>query len=68
MHGTDDATVITGASTAAADRDQCGAEHRRHPDCHRRGQPGAFVAQTDVAGSHGFGKFSIDAAGTGPTR
>ena len=63
MHGTDDATVITGASTAELTETNAAQQHRRHPDCHRPGQPDAFVVQTDVAGSHGFGKFSIDAAG-----
>ena len=33
------------------------------PWCHRPGQLAAFVAQTDVAGGNGYGKFSIDAAG-----
>ena len=64
MHGTNDAAVITGVEHGGADRDQCGAVDRRHPQCHRRGQLDAFVVQTDVAGNNGYGKFSIDAAGT----
>ena len=36
--GTNDAAVITGTSTAEPDRDQRGAEHRRHADRQRRGQ------------------------------
>ena len=64
MHGTNDAAVITGVEHGGADRDQRGAVDRRRSQCHRRGQPATFVAQTDVAGNNGYGKFSIDAAGT----
>ena len=63
INGTNDAAVITGASTADADRDQRGAEHRRHLDATDVDSSATFVAQTDVAGSNGYGKFSIDAAG-----
>ena len=48
-----------------ADRDQCGADRpaaiSMPPTWTARA---TFVAQTDVAGDHGYGKFSIDAAGT----
>ena len=68
VNGTNDAAVITGVEHGGADRDQCGAEHRRHLDATDVDSSNAFVAQTNVAGDHGYGKFSIDAAGTGPTR
>ena len=63
MHGTNDAAVITGTATAALTETNAAQIDRRRPRRHRRGQLGAFVAQTDVAGSNGYGTFSIDAAG-----
>ena len=63
MLGTDDATVITGASTIEltetnAAQSTGGALVATDPD-----SSNAFVAQTDVASSNGYGKFSIDASG-----
>src|SRR5439155_1449565 len=63
MHGTDDATVITGTSTAEltetnAAQSTGGSLVASDPDSSH-----AFVVQTDVGGSNGFGKFSIDATG-----
>src|SRR5436305_606194 len=63
MHGTDDATVITGVSTADltetnAAQSTGGTLVATDPD-----SSNAFVPQTDVAGSNGFGTFSIDAGG-----
>ncbi len=63
MTGTNDAAVITGHRQRGTDRDERGAVHRRHAQRDRCRQLRAFVAQTNVAGSNGFGKFSIDAAG-----
>ncbi len=61
--GTDDATVITGVSTAAlieadAALTTGGTLIATDPD-----SSNAFVAQTDVAGSNGYGSFSIDTDG-----
>ena len=47
-----------------ADRDQCGAVTGGDLNATDVDSSSAFVAQTDVAGSNGYGKFSIDAAGT----
>jgi VCBS repeat-containing protein len=61
--GTDDATVITGVSTAAlieadAALTTGGTLIATDPD-----SSNAFVAQTDVAGSNGYGSFSIGTDG-----
>ncbi|WP_165788504.1 retention module-containing protein [Stutzerimonas stutzeri] len=61
--GTDDATVITGASTAALTETNMaqtigGTLTATDPDSSR-----AFVAQTNVAGSNGYGSFSIGTDG-----
>nr|WP_245268640.1 VCBS domain-containing protein [Mesorhizobium ciceri] len=63
IHGTDDATVITGTSTAAltetnAAQSTGGTLVATDPD-----SSNAFVVQTNAAGSNGFGTFSIDAGG-----
>ena len=55
--------MITGASTAALTETNAAQSTGGDLNRHRRGQLDAFVAQTDVAGDHGYGKFSIDAAG-----
>ncbi|WP_164919968.1 VCBS domain-containing protein [Mesorhizobium ciceri] len=65
--GTNDAAVITGVSTAAltetnAAQSTGGTLVATDPD-----SSNAFVVQTNAAGSNGFGTFSIDAAGSGPT-
>ena len=61
--GTDDATVITGASTAALTETNMaqtigGTLTATDPD-----SSSAFVAQTNVAGSNGYGSFSIGTDG-----
>ena len=63
MLGTDDATVITGVATAAltetnAAQNTGGTLVATDPD-----SSNAFAVQTLAAGSSGYGKFSIDAAG-----
>ncbi len=63
LTGTDDATVIAGTSTAAitesnAVQSASGTLTATDPD-----SAAAFVAQTNVAGSNGYGVFSINAAG-----
>ena len=62
--GTNDAAVITGASTAELTETNAAQTHRRHSTPPTWTAPATFVAQTNVAGDHGYGKFSIDAAGT----
>src|SRR5678810_1031213 len=64
MHGTNDAAIITGTSTAALTESDVaqstgGALSAADPDSSTD-----FVVQTNVAGSNGFGKFSIGADGT----
>ncbi|TIT37623.1 MAG: adhesin [Mesorhizobium sp.] len=63
IHGTNDAAVITGTSTAAltetnAAQSTGGTLVATDPD-----SSNAFVVQTNVAGSNGYGTFSIDATG-----
>src|SRR5215207_8626115 len=63
MTGTDDATVITGTSTAEltetnAAQSTGGTLVATDPD-----SSNAFVAQTNAAGTGGFGKFSIGTNG-----
>src|SRR5437588_4660618 len=63
MHGTDDATVITGVSTADltetnAAQSTGGTLVATDPD-----SSNGFVAQTDVVGRNGYVMFSIDAGG-----
>jgi VCBS repeat-containing protein len=63
MTGTDDATVITGTSTAAltetdAAQTTGGTLIATDPDSFN-----LFVVQSNVGGSNGYGKFSIDAGG-----
>src|SRR5258705_160131 len=63
MHGTDDATVITGTSTAEltetnAAQSTGGTLTATDPD-----SSNAFVVQSGAAGSNGYGTFSINAAG-----
>ena len=64
INGANDAAVITGDEHGGADRDQCGAVDRRRPRCHRRGQLGDLRGAEQRGRQHGYGKFSIDAAGT----
>jgi VCBS repeat-containing protein len=63
IHGTNDAASITGTSTASltetnAAQSTGGSLNTTDPD-----SSAAFTAQTDVAGTNGYGKFSIDVAG-----
>src|SRR5919206_107246 len=63
MHGTDDATVITGTSTAELTETNVaqstgGTLTATDPD-----SSNAFVTQTNVNGSNGYGQFSIDVNG-----
>src|SRR5438046_3109838 len=63
MAGSDDATVITGASTASltetnAAQSTGGTLTATDPD-----SSNAFTVQTNVAGSGGYGKFSISTGG-----
>ena len=51
------------AAALGPERDQRGAEHRRHLNATDVDSSAAFVAQSDAAGSNGYGKFSIDATG-----
>src|SRR4051794_23056836 len=62
MHGTDDATVITGKSTAELTEANAalstgGTLVATDPD-----SSNAFVVQTEAAGSNGYGKLSDDTA------
>jgi VCBS repeat-containing protein len=63
MHGTNDAAVITGSSTAALTETNAAQSTGGDLDATDVDSSAAFVAQTDVAGNNGFGKFSIDATG-----
>ena len=61
--GTNDAAVISGTSTASADRNQCGADRTSGTlTISDVDSAATFVAQADVAGST-YGTFAIDAAG-----
>ena len=64
MHGTNDAAVITGSSTAALTETNAAQSTGGDLDATDVDSSATFVAQSDVAGSNGYGKFSIDAAGT----
>ena len=63
MTGTDDGTVITGTATGSMTESNVvqsvsGTLAATDPD-----SSAAFVARTDIAGSNGYGRFTIDAAG-----
>ena len=64
MHGTNDAAVITGSSTAALTETNAAQSTGGDLNATDVDSSATFVAQSDVAGSNGYGKFSIDAAGT----
>ena len=64
MHGTNDAAVITGTSTAALTETNAAQSIGGDLNATDVDSAATFVAQTNVAGGHGYGKFSIDAAGT----
>ncbi len=63
MTGTNDPAVITGTSTAALTETTVAQSTSGALSATDVDSPTTFVAQTNVAGSGGFGKFSIDAAG-----
>jgi VCBS repeat-containing protein len=58
-----DAAVITGSSTAELTESNAAQSTGGNLDATDVDSSAAFVPQTDVAGSNGFGKFSIDATG-----
>ena len=64
MHGTNDAAVITGSSTAELTETNAAQSTGGDLNATDVDSAATFVAQSDVAGSNGYGKFSIDAAGT----
>ena len=56
--------MIVGVRHGEPDRDQCGGcRPAARSTVSDVDSPASFVAQTNVAGSDGYGKFSIDAAG-----
>ena len=61
--GTNDAAVITGASTASLTETNAVQSTGGTLTATDVDSSNAFVAQTGVAGSNGYGSFSIDAAG-----
>ena len=63
MHGTNDAAVITGSSTAALTETNAAQSTGGDLNATDVDSSATFVAQTDVAGTNGYGTFSIDAAG-----
>src|SRR5437773_1333259 len=63
IHGTNDAAVITGASTAALTETNAAQSTGGTLSATDVDSSAAFVAQTNVAGSNGFGKFSIGTGG-----
>src|SRR6185369_15129757 len=63
MHGTNDAAVITGSATAALTETNAAQSTGGNLDATDVDSSNAFVVQSNVAGSNGYGKFSIDAAG-----
>src|SRR3954453_8113980 len=64
MHGSNDAAVITGSSTAALTETNAAQSTGGDLNATDVDSAATFVAQSNVAGDHGYGKFSIDAAGT----
>ena len=64
MHGSNDAAVITGVSTAELAETNAAQSIGGDLNATDVDSPATFVAQGNVAGDHGYGKFSIDAAGT----
>ncbi|SCK21933.1 S-layer family protein, partial [Vogesella sp. LIG4] len=61
--GTNDAAVITGTSTAALTESNVAQSTSGTLSISDVDSPASFVVQSNVAGSNGYGKFSIDAAG-----
>src|SRR6218665_1914 len=63
LTGSNDAAVITGASTAALTESNAAQSTGGTLGATDVDNSAAFVAQTGVAGRHGYGTFSIDTAG-----
>ncbi|UNP90184.1 VCBS domain-containing protein [Aeromonas encheleia] len=63
MHGTNDAAIITGSSTAELTETNAAQSTGGNLDASDVDSSAAFVVQTNVAGSNGYGTFSIDASG-----
>src|SRR6185295_3359858 len=61
--GTNDAAVITGSSTASLTETDAVLTASGDLNATDVDSSAAFVAQTDAAGSNGYGKFSIDNSG-----
>src|SRR5439155_10645002 len=61
--GTKEAAVITGASTAALTETNAAQSTGGTLSATGVDSSAAFVAQTNVAGSNGFGKFSVGTGG-----
>src|SRR5439155_114677 len=63
IHGTNDAAVITGTSTAELTETNAAQNTGGQLSATDVDSSAAFVAQSNVDGSHAYGKFSIDATG-----
>jgi VCBS repeat-containing protein len=63
MTGSNDAAVITGSSTAALNETNAAQSTGGNLDATDVDSSAAFVEQSGVAGSNGYGSFSIDASG-----
>jgi VCBS repeat-containing protein len=64
INGANDAAVITGSSTAELTETNAAQSTGGDLNASDVDSAATFVAQSNVAGSNGYGKFSIDAAGT----
>jgi VCBS repeat-containing protein len=63
LHGTNDAAIITGSSTAELTETNAVQSTSGNLDATDVDSSSAFVVQTAVAGSNGYGTFSIDDTG-----
>ncbi|NML93161.1 VCBS domain-containing protein [Novosphingobium olei] len=61
--GTNDAAIITGSTGATLTESDAALNASGKLDASDVDSSAAFVAQTNVAGDHGYGTFSMDAAG-----
>ncbi|MGS3150259.1 VCBS domain-containing protein [Aeromonas sanarellii] len=64
MHGTNDAAVITGSSTAELTETNAAQSTGGDLNATDVDSPATFMPQTNVTGSNGYGKFTIAADGT----
>ena len=64
MHGTNDAAVITGSSTAELTETNAAQSTGGDLNAIDVDSPATFMPQTNVTGSNGYGKFTIAADGT----